>query len=238
MLYAYMSRAQLMKFMPPGGCVAEIGVFRGEFSEAILEGACPDALHLIDPWRHLPEPGYGRDASNVADTEHEANYRHVRRRFEEPVSSGQVVVHRGLSEDVHAEFPDSFFDWIYIDGNHTFEGVLSDLELYAPKVKPDGFILGHDFTNYPGYVACGYGVVPAVARFRKAHGFALLLLTGESCPSFVLAREPLDEAANLLVEKVIYNVPQVIEIKDFSEDTYAYRQVVLSNGVERILPSF
>lgn len=238
MLYAYLSRTQLMKFMPPGACAAEIGVFRGEFSDAILKEARPETLHLIDPWRHMPAPGYQNDGSNVSDDEHESNFGHVCQRFAEPIERRQVVVHRGLSEEAHAGFPDSHFDWIYIDGDHTFEAVLRDLELYAPKVKRDGFILGHDFTNYPAYASRNFGVVPAVAEFRKRHGYALLLLTAESCPSFVLAREPLGEAAALFVEKIIYNVPHVIEIKAFSEETFVYRQITLRNGVERMLPSF
>jgi hypothetical protein len=238
MLYAFLSREQLLKFLPPGGCVAEIGVFRGDFSEAILAAAKPSRLHLIDPWSHQTGADYQLDDSNLSDAGHVENLRHVQQRFAEQIATGQVVLHRDRSENVAAEFTDASLDWIYVDGRHTFDAVFQDLELYRAKVKPGGFILGHDFTNHPDCVARGYGVVPAVGRFRKARGFDLILLTAESCPSYVLAREPLGESATLLVEKIIYNVPQVMEIKGFAEERFAYRQVILSNGAERILPSF
>ena len=49
------------------------------------------------------------------------------------------------SKKCHSRFPDEFFDFIYIDGNHNYEAVLSDLENWVPKVKNGGWITGHDF---------------------------------------------------------------------------------------------
>jgi cephalosporin hydroxylase len=37
------------------------------------------------------------------------------------------------------------FDWIYIDGDHHYEAVLQDLELYFPKVKVGGYIVYDDY---------------------------------------------------------------------------------------------
>jgi len=36
-------------------------------------------------------------------------------------------------------------DFVYIDGDHTKEGVVNNLMLYYPRVKPGGVIGGHDF---------------------------------------------------------------------------------------------
>jgi len=54
-------------------------------------------------------------------------------------------IHRQYSYKAAATFPDGFFDFLYLDSNHTYEFVLSDLLDIAPKVKPDGLILGHDY---------------------------------------------------------------------------------------------
>lgn len=59
------------------------------------------------------------------------------------------------SNNVHNEFPDSFFDFVYIDGSHDFLSVYYDIIHYFPKVKKGGFIGGHDFSS-------GYGVPKAV----------------------------------------------------------------------------
>ena len=56
-----------------------------------------------------------------------------------------VHVHRGASSDVLERFPDAYFDWIYIDGNHLYEYVRSDLEIAMRKVKPSGLITGDDY---------------------------------------------------------------------------------------------
>jgi len=61
-------------------------------------------------------------------------------------------------------------DFVYIDGNHTYEYVKSDVENYYPKVKSFGVIGGHDFR-----LEAHPGVVNAVAEFAaerslKLHG--------------------------------------------------------------------
>jgi predicted O-methyltransferase YrrM len=39
------------------------------------------------------------------------------------------------------------FDFVYIDGLHTYEGVKTDIQNYLPKVKKGGVIGGHDYTS-------------------------------------------------------------------------------------------
>jgi predicted O-methyltransferase YrrM len=39
-------------------------------------------------------------------------------------------------------------DFLFIDGDHTYDGVTSDFELYAPLVRPGGVVAFHDI-NYP-----------------------------------------------------------------------------------------
>lgn len=39
-------------------------------------------------------------------------------------------------------------DFLYIDGDHTYEGVRRDYELYAPLVRPGGLIAFHDINTH------------------------------------------------------------------------------------------
>ena len=68
-----------------------------------------------------------------------------RRHRERFAGSPEVSFHRKTSGEAHSEFPNDFFDWVYVDGSHDYDSVKSDLELYFPKVKPDGFLTGDDY---------------------------------------------------------------------------------------------
>jgi hypothetical protein len=54
------------------------------------------------------------------------------------------VLHRKDSAVAGAEFPDHFFDWVYIYGNPSHEFVRRDLELYYRKLKLGGFMVCGD----------------------------------------------------------------------------------------------
>ena len=46
-------------------------------------------------------------------------------------------------------------DFVFIDAEHTYEGVRDDIIAWSPKVRPGGIIAGHDYTpeRFPGVVA-------------------------------------------------------------------------------------
>jgi hypothetical protein len=43
------------------------------------------------------------------------------------------------------DFPDAFFDLVYIDASHLFDDVVADILAWLPKVKKKGYICGHDY---------------------------------------------------------------------------------------------
>ena len=170
------NRRQLIGQMPKEGIAAEIGVARGAFSEVILEQARPRQLHLIDAW--------------ASDRYGEPMHREVLRKFGPQIGRGQVHVHHGRSTEVGRKFPDSYFDWIYLDTDHSYETTRAELELYGPKVKPDGFMAGHDFTKGNTDRWIRYGVIEAVFEFCVRHHWELRYMTMEldEYPSFAIRR--------------------------------------------------
>jgi hypothetical protein len=42
-------------------------------------------------------------------------------------------------------FPDNYFDFIYIDAEHSYQSVVNDITHWYPKLKSKGLIAGHDF---------------------------------------------------------------------------------------------
>jgi predicted O-methyltransferase YrrM len=47
-----------------------------------------------------------------------------------------------------------FLDFLFIDGDHTYEGVKRDFEMYAPLVRPGGIVSFHDIAEHPPEERC------------------------------------------------------------------------------------
>lgn len=175
-LKALVDRFALLDVLPKNAVVAEIGVDTGDFSKAILEQCSPKKLHLIDAWG--------------TERYHKGKRNLVTERFAKPLKDGQVVLHEGLSTEVGHEFPDHYFDWVYIDTDHSYQTTLAELLLYHKKVKVGGYITGHDFIigSWAGLVR--YGVIDAVYEFCNSHDWELVYLTMEhkAHPSFAIKK--------------------------------------------------
>ena len=172
--------------LPRGSVGAEIGVWRGDFSARILRTVRPAKLHLIDPWTFMSDEAY-RDAwyggklaadQEAMDTIHDG----VVLRFAREIAAGVVEVHRSTSAEASSRFPDACFDWVYVDGNHLYEAVRADLELFDPKLKSDGLLAGDDY-GLPGW--WDDGVTRAVDDVVAAGGYEVVALASNQ---FVLRK--------------------------------------------------
>jgi len=137
-------RAEVLKAVPPSGVGAEIGVWKGDFSQVLLDRAQPKTLHLIDPWRFVsgrPHLWYGGAKARDQDAM-DAIYSDVCRRFRD---DARVIVHRASSDKLLELVQSGSLDWAYIDGDHSRESVLRDLHLCWEAVRPGGLLLGDDF---------------------------------------------------------------------------------------------
>jgi predicted O-methyltransferase YrrM len=65
----------------------------------------------------------------------------------------RITVHSNIqtiietSDNAVKELNSETYDFIYLDGLHTYEGVKTDIINYLPLVKKGGVIGGHDYTN-------------------------------------------------------------------------------------------
>jgi methyltransferase family protein len=86
----------------------------------------------------------------------------------DPVELHLIVrLHQGQSHERMADVPDAYFDWVYIDGDHSYGGISRDIRAAAPKTKPDGFLVFNDFAHIDPLLG-RYGVHRAVVEFSVA----------------------------------------------------------------------
>jgi SAM-dependent methyltransferase len=135
------NREQLLLKFPRDAVVAEIGVNEGAFTRSILRTG-PRRLHLIDPWQKQSDE-YVNDPTN--DGDFERKYRTV---CETLGRLPNVEIIRDYSLRAAEQFPDGYFDWIYLDADHSYAAVARDLEAWVRKIRPGGIFAGHDYCNY------------------------------------------------------------------------------------------
>jgi hypothetical protein len=123
--------------------IAEVGVYRGAFAEALLRG-CPDigTYYLIDPWRHLDD---WNKPTNTDDDRFQKFFDEVMTRTA-PWEAKRVVL-RGRTTEVIDAIPDGSLDLAYVDGDHTLHGIAIDLIRTWQKVRPGGLLGGDDFSR-------------------------------------------------------------------------------------------
>jgi len=85
----------------------------------------------------------------------------------------RIVIRKGFSTEIAPTFEDGFFDIIYIDALHSDIACTDDLNVWYPKLKIGGLMVGDDYADYTdkeyGDVPhkFGWGVRSAVTRFCK-----------------------------------------------------------------------
>ena len=99
-------------------------------------------------------------------------------------------MHIGNSIDLLTEFEDNYFDWIYIDTNHSYNTTKNELEVAAKKVKDNGLICGHDYIMGNWTSGYKYGVIEALHEFCVLYNWEIIYLTIEQSipPSFAIRK--------------------------------------------------
>lgn len=147
-------------------CV-EVGVQRGDFSSVLLTSDL-EKIYLIDPWRYLKEYD---DIANLSDQEQENIYQNVLERFK---LNMKVEIIRKMSLEACEHFQDNTLDYVYLDADHSYEAVKSDIESWYKKIKIGGMLSGHDYLD--GKIFAGdFGVKSAVDEFVKKNNLELFL---------------------------------------------------------------
>lgn len=155
-------RSFILKYVRNGDVGAEVGVWRGEFSEAILNNVNLKKFYLIDAWISYEKPHGTLKQNETGKTAAEDRYKETLSKFK---NRDNVEIIREYSDVAAKKIEDGSLDWVYIDAGHTYEDVKQDLESYYPKVKSGGYIFGDDYNP-----KVWKGLVTAVNEFFNSKG--------------------------------------------------------------------
>lgn len=120
---------------------AEIGVSKGRYAKWLFNGMKDLKLYCVDPWIVYD------DYIELHNKEYQSIYDGLFEETKERLKGKNVEFIRKFSIDAVKDFANDSLDFVFIDGNHTFQYVINDIAEWSKKVRPGGIISGHDFWN-------------------------------------------------------------------------------------------
>jgi len=124
---------------------AELGVKEGRCSTFLLMNNPDLFLHAVDLW-NVQE---GNDQKEGGETYENWDNEGFYKAFSKAVDNNFVdrcKIWRGYTDWAVDFIEDDSLDFVFIDADHSFEGVSGDIQNWKSKVKADGAILGHDYS--------------------------------------------------------------------------------------------
>jgi len=127
--------------------IAEIGVEKGGMTRCILK-LCPqiEEYWAIDQWRVTNKSINGFRAVERDEEDWFELYQRVTKSM---IKWKSLRVLRMTSLEAIKIFHDKYFDFVYIDAEHSYEAVTNDIIMWYPKVRVGGYLGGHDFNQIP-----------------------------------------------------------------------------------------
>jgi len=144
--------------------IVEVGVLGGRTTKRMAR-ATQGIIWAVDHWQGVPDdPVQAPIYRNLGRSE-EA----FRRRLAPWLKSGRVRVLKMDSleaAEVLAATEGRTLDLVFLDGDHSYNGVRRDILAWGPLVRPGGVLSGHDL-NWPGVQRAVEELLPG---YRDAAG--------------------------------------------------------------------
>ena len=209
MLFTNASRRELYAFLPTGLHIVELGVLRGDNARHIASTCVPSKLVLVDAWAAITRA----DLPHLSETEYDQL-----RSVSQPYFGGDIgeqathdrileTCQRNLAglDGIEIEFvrmptraflagdtAHGPFDVAYVDADHQYEGVLSDIKGVLPLVREGGLIWLNDASLTVRGFEQRMGVLQAAVTAVKLFGLVPLLITNDVNADLVLWRPAAD----------------------------------------------
>ena len=251
MLLVFADRHELVELVAshPINHMVELGVYEGEFSEHCYKSLDLKRYTLVDFWEYDEYSFVLEDAPQMREIREvykqyfhndprqalSAAYDKTRSRFEE---KHNVEILKMDIATAANRFADGSLDFIYLDGNHTYEFVLRDLYTWFPKLRRGGLFACNDFFESSGAALQNIGVIPAFLTFSKRHKTYPIALTSSDWSDFYFSNAPTSGLIAHLRAMICGSRFPVLDMPDEMLAGYHHNLVQHPGQAARLIPSF
>lgn len=143
----FATREEMISSLPKGGRVMEIGTWAGTFAWEILQRMEPKELHVID----IDFSKF--DYAKFGD-----------------VIGKRVFIHQGDSQHLLSVIANDSFDFVYVDGDHSYGGARHDIMEALRIVRVGGLVGINDYTTWCACLVMPFGVMKAANEVLNNQG--------------------------------------------------------------------
>jgi len=176
-----MLRYYCSKFTSPK--LLEIGVFKGDFLDYLVEHCTIGSIDAVDLFEGVTCSG-DANGNNVIHYDTSKSYLELTEKYK----NSKVTIIQSDSKTFLQKQETNTYDIIYIDGDHSYEGVKYDLIHAYEKIKNNGYIIGHDYEMNMNKTMNQYdfGVKKAVDEFCITYNQRILSKAMDGCVSYCI----------------------------------------------------
>lgn len=130
----------LVSKVQDGGTFVECGAWLGKSSSYLCDIAQNRVnIFIVDNWQ-----GSKNELNSTQKLALEDNVYEI---FLENMGNRKYIPIKSDGKEAATKFENNSCDVVFIDMEHTYDAVKSDIISWLPKVKNGGFIAGHDYTD-------------------------------------------------------------------------------------------
>jgi hypothetical protein len=168
--------------------VLEIGIFKGEFFDYIINSCKISSIDGVDLFEGVCNSG-NVDGNNSIEYNLDKSYSELSEKYK---NMPNIRLIKSDSSKYLSTVEDTYYDIIYIDGDHSYEGVKKDLLNSFHKVKSGGYLMGHDYEMNleKGLHLYNFGVKKAVDEFCREYNQKIIAKAMDGCVSYCIQITP------------------------------------------------
>jgi hypothetical protein len=162
--------------------VLEIGIFKGEFFDYIINSCKISSIDGVDLFEGICTSG-NVDGNNSIEYNLDKSYSELSEKYK---NMSNIRLIKSDSSKYLTTVED------YIDGDHTYEGVKKDLLNSFQKLKSGGYLMGHDYEMNleKALNLYNFGVKKAVDEFCREYNQKIIAKAMDGCVSYCIQITP------------------------------------------------